>query len=90
MLLFGVVGYLFRIVGIPETPLVLGMVLAPMLEGSLRQSMTMSHGDPSIFIDRPIPLVLLSLALLMFFGQPLLGAFSKWRKDVEAKAAADV
>jgi putative tricarboxylic transport membrane protein len=90
MLLFGIIGYLFRVVGIPETPLVLGMVLAPMLEGSLRQSMTMSSGDPSIFIDRPIPLVLLILAVLMFFGQPLLGAFSKWRKDTEAKVATDV
>ena len=90
MLFFGVVGYLFRVVGIPETPLVLGMVLAPMLEGSLRQSMTMSHGDPSIFIDRPIPLVLLILAVLMFLGQPVLGAFSKWRKTIEEKAVTDV
>jgi putative tricarboxylic transport membrane protein len=49
--------------GYPAAPLVLGLVLEPLLETSLRQSMTLSHGSLGIFVTRPISAVLLAVTL---------------------------
>jgi putative tricarboxylic transport membrane protein len=65
MLAMGVVGYFLRKLGFDVAPLVLGLVIAPTLEMSLRQSLVMSNGDWRIFIDRPIALTLLGVGLLM-------------------------
>ena len=59
---FGVVGYFMKKYGFPIAPLVLGLVLEPMLETALRQSMTLSHGSVEIFFTRPISAVLLACA----------------------------
>jgi putative tricarboxylic transport membrane protein len=59
----GVLGYLFRRLGLAPAPLVLGLILGPILEENLRRSMLISQGDPSIFITRPISLVLLLAAI---------------------------
>ena len=45
-------------------PMILGLVLGPIFENSLRQSFTMSHGSAAIFVTRPISAVLLVCALL--------------------------
>ncbi len=54
MLIFGVVGYLLRKFRYDAPPLVLALVLGGELEASLRQSLMMSQGDFSIFVQRPI------------------------------------
>jgi putative tricarboxylic transport membrane protein len=66
MLIFGVVGYGLKKFGFDPAPLVLGLVIAPIFEMSLRQSLIMSDGTWAIFLERPIALVLLlvSAALL--------------------------
>lgn len=61
-LLFGVIGYFMRKGDYPVTPMVLCLVLAPIVECSFMQSLSMSRGNPSIFFTRPIALVLLILA----------------------------
>ena len=62
MLGFGVVGYLLRKIDFPIAPAVLGLILGPMLEKSLRTSLEMSAGDFSIFLTRPISAGLLVIA----------------------------
>lgn len=62
MLAFGVVGYWFKRLDIPLAPLCLTLILAPMVEKALRQSLSVSQGDPSIFISSPISIVLLLLS----------------------------
>jgi putative tricarboxylic transport membrane protein len=57
-LIFGAVGYAMRLRGWPLAPVVLGFILGPMLERSLRQSLIVSHGSLSIFIHRPLTLIL--------------------------------
>jgi putative tricarboxylic transport membrane protein len=47
-------------------PLVLALVLGPMLEEAFRQSLMLSKGDFSIFISRPLSLVFLIVAALLF------------------------
>ena len=62
---FGIVGYFMKKYGFPIAPLVLGLVLEPMLETALRQSMTLSHGSLAIFVTRPISAALIVLTLLI-------------------------
>jgi putative tricarboxylic transport membrane protein len=65
MMFFGVFGYLIRKGRFPAAPLVLAMILGPMLERSMQQSLMMSGGDFMIFLRRPISVVLLFLAGLL-------------------------
>lgn len=59
MLVGGLAGYAMRKTGMPIAPLVIGMLLAPGLENSLRQSLTASRGSLLIFVEKPAALVLL-------------------------------
>lgn len=67
MLAFGVIGYFAKKLGYPMAPLVLGLVLGPRTENSLRQSMMMSQGSLSIFVESPICATLLTVGLLIIF-----------------------
>lgn len=66
MVIFGVLGYFLRKFKYPLAPAILALVLGPMLEKALRQSLLMSVGSGWIFVTRPISLVtlLVSFALL--------------------------
>ncbi|TQN43220.1 TctA family transporter [Blastococcus colisei] len=63
---FGILGYVLIKLGNEPAPLLLGFVLGPLLETYLRRSLIISDGDPSVFVTRPISLVLLLLALGAF------------------------
>jgi putative tricarboxylic transport membrane protein len=66
MMVFGVFGYLIRKGRFPAAPLVLAMILGPILERSVQQSLMISGGDFLIFLQRPISLgMLLAAGLLM-------------------------
>lgn len=69
MLFFAVLGYLMRKLRFDPTPLPLAFVLGPMVERSLRQSLLMSGGDPTIFLTRPISGTLLAVLFLLIAGQ---------------------
>jgi putative tricarboxylic transport membrane protein len=61
----GVLGWLLRKLDFETAPIVLGVVLAPMIELSLRQSLAMSDGHYGIFVQRPISAVLLAVGLTL-------------------------
>jgi len=67
MVLFGVVGYVFKKLDYPVAPMVLALVLGDSAESAMRQSLIMSQGSPLIFFTRPIAGVLNGLAILFFF-----------------------
>ncbi len=71
MLIFGVFGYLLRKLDYPMAPAVLAIVLGPMAEASMRQSLLMSSGSFSIFFTRPAAGVIMTVALLLL-AAPLL------------------
>src|SRR6266542_1603718 len=77
MLIFGVIGYVFKKLDYPLAPLVLALVLADLAENALRQSLIMSQGSVLIFVTRPIAGVITALALL-FFALPWLTPW--WRR----------
>ncbi len=62
-LAFGLVGWLMMKLDIPRAPMVLALVLAPLLETSLRQSLLLSFGSLSIFVERPLSVALLVLVV---------------------------
>jgi putative tricarboxylic transport membrane protein len=70
MLIFGIVGFLLRQVGFEGAPFILAMVLGPIMETSLRQSLLISRGNFSIFFTRPICAVLMVLTAA-FLVSPL-------------------
>jgi putative tricarboxylic transport membrane protein len=71
MLVFGLVGYVFKKLDYPLAPLVLALVLGDMAENALRQSLIMSQGSLAIFFTQPISAVITSVAIL-FFVMPAL------------------
>ncbi len=64
MALFGVIGYVLVKLDCEPAPLLLGYILGPLMEEYLRRAMTLSRGDPMIFLQRPISAVMLGVALL--------------------------
>ncbi|MCP5149264.1 MAG: tripartite tricarboxylate transporter permease [Ectothiorhodospiraceae bacterium] len=64
---FGIVGYLFRICNVPTAPVVIGMVLGPIFEESLRQGLILTDGDFLAFFgpEHPIAMVLLVITVLI-------------------------
>ena len=65
MFVFGVVGYLMRKLDYPLAPAVLAIVLGPLAERSVRQSLIGSHGDISIFFSRPISGTIMVIAIIL-------------------------
>jgi putative tricarboxylic transport membrane protein len=64
---------------------VLGLVIAPIFEMSLRQSLIMSDGTWSIFLERPIALVLLLISAALLALAAISAVTRDWRgKLVEA------
>src|SRR5262245_4664420 len=64
MLGFGVLGWAMKRYDWSAAPMILGLVLGPIFENSLRQSFTLSHGSAAIFVTRPIAAVLVACALI--------------------------
>jgi len=62
-LVFAIVGRFMLKNGIPAFPMVVGLVLGPMLEGRMKQALSISSGDPTIFVTRPIAATFLGLAI---------------------------
>jgi putative tricarboxylic transport membrane protein len=91
MLIMGVVGYGLKKFGFDPAPLVLGLVIAPIFEMSLRQSLIMSNGNYLIFVQRPIALVLLavSLGLLLMAVISFLLHRRDWRAQLAEAEAVD-
>lgn len=67
-LVLGFIGYLFRRFGVPNTPLVLGVILGPVLEIQFRQALQLSNGDYSILYAGILPKVIYAVLLLLIFA----------------------
>ncbi len=82
MIIFGVIGYLFKKFEYEVAPLILALVLGPMFEEALFRSLLLSSGDLTIFVSRPISGALLGVAVLILVF-PLLPWFRKKREVIE-------
>jgi TctA family transporter len=85
MALFGFIGYVFYKLDCEPAPLMLGFILGPLMEEYLRRALIVSHGDPTVFVTRPISLTLLILAALLL-ALVVLPAFRKTREEAFTEA----
>jgi len=67
MLVFGVMGYVFKKLNYPLAPLVLALVLGDAAENAFRQSMLMSQGDMRILFANGLVGTMTTLAMVMLF-----------------------
>ena len=81
MLLFGVIGYVFKKSGFPVVATVIALVLGNMIETNLSRSLIMSKGSYAIFFQHPISACLLIVALFCFV-YPIYRAIKNLRKPV--------
>ena len=77
LFVFGLIGYAMRRFDFPAAPLIVGLILAPMAEQSLRQALTISMGDWSTFVTRPLSGFLLGVAALLLLAPSL---WRGWRR----------
>jgi putative tricarboxylic transport membrane protein len=84
MTAMGALGYVLRKFDFETAPIVLGLILAPMLEMSFRQSLSMSSGSYGIFVSRPIAaaMLMVAVALLLLNIFPLVMKKMDWRQKV--------
>jgi putative tricarboxylic transport membrane protein len=80
VLVFGIIGFFFKKLGYPLSPLVVAVVLGEDTESSFRRSLILSRGSPTIFFTRPVSLVLLLIALALFLFPLISPAMKRMRK----------
>lgn len=76
VLVFGIIGYVFKKLDYPLAPLVVALVLGDITEEALRQSLILSDGSIAIFFTRPIAAFFMVIALILFF-LPVLGPVAR-------------
>jgi putative tricarboxylic transport membrane protein len=81
--IFGVLGFVWVKLGFSPTPMLLGFVLGPMMEESLRRAMLMARGDVSVFVTRPI-----SLGFIVVTGMILIAVSAPTLRRQRTKIAA--
>jgi len=91
MTAMGALGYVLRKFDFETAPVVLGLILAPMMEMSFRQSLSMSSGNYTIFVNRPIALVMLmvGLGLLLLGIAPFVMKKLDWRDKLGVTAGQE-
>jgi len=88
MVVFGVLGYLFKKLKYPLAPLVLALVLGDMAETAFRQSMLLSKGSLSIFWSNPLVGSIVALALVLLAWPLISRVISALRAKPQAAAPA--
>jgi len=88
MIGFGVFGYLARKFQFEMAPLVLAIVIGPMMENNLRLALTISQGDPWIFIQKPISAVFIIVSLVLLIS-PFIPWLGKRRQKLQEKVEGE-
>jgi putative tricarboxylic transport membrane protein len=87
MLGFGVLGYVFRKLDIPLAPMILSLVLGGIMEQSFRQAMTISDGNPQIFVSSTICVTLVGLSVLSILLPVILARMKGMPAEPKEEAA---
>jgi TctA family transporter len=85
VVVFGIMGYFFLKIGAEPAPLLLGFVLGPMMEENLRRALLLSRGSFITFVERPLSLTLLLLAVVLLVIM-ILPAIRKKREETFKEA----
>jgi putative tricarboxylic transport membrane protein len=74
----GLMGLVMRLLDFPTAPVIIGMILGPLAEQEFRRAMTIGEGNLMVFLEKPLSLALLVLALLAVVG-PMLWRLARGR-----------
>jgi len=85
LFVFGALGYFMRAANVPPVPMVLGVILGPRMEQSLRQALLLSNGDLMVFLTHPISAILLMSGLVIVVWD----IYSRLRKRKKTAANAN-
>ncbi len=77
LFVFGLIGFVMRRFDFPVAPLIVGLILAPMAEQSMRQALTISQGDWFTFFTRPLSGTLMVIAVLLLVVPPLVRRYRR-------------
>jgi putative tricarboxylic transport membrane protein len=88
LVVFGVFGYSLRKLAIDPSPLVVALVLGPLMEKTLRQSLFMARGEWPTIVARPLTLTLLLVGLLAVAGPSLFRLARRRRTEPQLSGAA--
>ena len=81
MLGMGLLGLALRRLDFPTAPVIVGMIMGPMAEAQMRNALSIGEGRWSVFLDRPVSVVLLLVVLAVLVAPPL------WRRWARQRAA---
>jgi putative tricarboxylic transport membrane protein len=90
MLVFGVIGVLFKRIGIPAGPIVLGLLLGPIAEENLSRTLVLSQGQSFLSVWSPVALFLLLFSAVSLLWPLLRRLFRKDRRTLSETIAEDV
>lgn len=82
--IIGLLGFGMRALGVPVAPCVVGLILGPLAEQQFRRALSISQGDPSVFVTHPISLAILVIAVLLLLVPMVLRFRQRARQAVEA------
>jgi putative tricarboxylic transport membrane protein len=82
---FGLCGYLLIKFGFEPAPLLLGFVLGRLMEEYLRRALTLSRGDPMVFLERPVSAILFAVSAVLLVAA-LMPALRRSRDEVFTEA----
>ncbi len=82
-LVLGFLGYIMRKLGVSIPPFILAFILGPILERNTRTALLLSGGSPTIFLESPVAVSLLVLAIAAL-------VWSLWRKTKGGRGVLSV
>ena len=83
---FGLLGFVMRRYGFPTAPAVIGLILGPMAETQLRRALSISQGDMTVFVSRPISATFLAITALLVVVPFAVRHYQKRRPATEQTA----
>lgn len=83
MLALGVLAFVMQENGFPVAPVILGLIMAPLLEENFMQGMMLADGDPLRFVSRPIAALLAAITLMILIWPAL-----RWVQDLVSRLRA--
>jgi putative tricarboxylic transport membrane protein len=79
--LLGGIGFLMRRYDFPTAPVIIGMILGPLAETEFRRAMSISNGDWTVFLTKPLSAALLLIAVLALLGPRLWDLATRRHRD---------
>jgi putative tricarboxylic transport membrane protein len=83
---FGLLGFVMRRHGFPTAPAVIGLILGPMAETQLRRALSISQGDMTVFLSRPLSATFLAITALLVIVPFVVRRYRRRRQETPQAA----